>query len=474
MNEFIDRKPAVAGKFYPAKSNELQSQLTDLFSIAEARKVSHVRAIISPHAGYVFSGKVAASAFNQIDTVTGYKKVFIIASSHHESFNGASIYCDGDFLMPYGKEKVDIELGKTLTEKYPDIFTSDNSSHRFEHSIEVQLPFLHYKLKSDYSIIPIIIGTSSSSVCKKIADALKTWFQPENLFVISSDFSHYPEYSDARKVDAVTKDAILTNNPDILLAALKENAANNIPNLLTSLCGWTSVLTLMYMTALDDSIEYNSIIYRNSGDARFYGEKDKVVGYWGITVSDKFDSENDFDLSESDKKKLLGIARGTIEELCRNKKRKDFDVSGLSSVLKTNCGAFVSLHENGRLRGCIGRLIGNLPLYKMVQEMAVSSAIHDYRFNPVEAKELDDIVIEISVLSPLKKIDDIAEIQLGKHGILVEKGHNSGVFLPQVAKETGWDKETFLGHCARDKAGLEWDGWKTADIYIFSAIVFSE
>lgn len=474
MNEFIDRKPAVAGKFYPAKPDELQSQLDDLFSVAEIRQVSHVRAIISPHAGYVFSGKVAASTFNQIDSAADYKRVFIIASSHHESFNGASVYCEGDFIMPYGKEKVDKEFGKMLTEKYPDIFTYNHLPHRYEHSIEVQLPFLHYKLKSDYSIIPVIIGTSSASVCKKIADVLKQWFNQDNLFVISSDFSHYPEYSDAKKVDAVTKDAILTNNPEILLAALKENAANHIPNLLTSLCGWTSVLTLMYMTAFDDSIEYNSIIYRNSGDVRLYGEKDRVVGYWGIAVSEKTEKNTDFDLSESDKKELLGIARGTIEELCRHKKRKDIDVAGLSPVLKTNCGAFVTLHEYGKLRGCIGRLIGNLPLYRMVQEMAVSSAIHDYRFNPVEARELDDIVIEISVLSPLKKIDDIAEIQLGKHGILVEKGHNSGVFLPQVAKETGWDKETFLGHCARDKAGLEWDGWKTADIYIFSAIVFSE
>ena len=150
------------------------------------------------------------------------------------------------------------------------------------------------------------------------------------------------------------------------------------------------------------------------------------------------------------------------------------DTSDFSENLKTNCGAFVSLHVFGKLRGCIGRMTGDIPLYRMIQKMAVSSAIHDPRFNPVHPDELENVDIELSVLSPLKKISDLSEIQLGKHGILLTKGHNSGVFLPQVAIETNWNLDEFLGHCSRDKAGLDWFGWRTADIFIFTADVFGE
>jgi len=474
MKESIDRKPAVAGKFYPASPDNLQQEISELFAEATPKKYHNVRAIICPHAGYVFSGRIAASAFNQIDKEVSYKRVFILASSHHESFNGAAVYCDGDFVMPYGKETVDTDLGKQLVESFPDTFTSNRSPNLNEHSIEVQLPFLHNVLKTGYNIIPIVIGTSEPVKCKEIASALKQWLTSENLFIISSDFSHYPEYEDALKIDAITKDAILKNSPDILYFTLAENSKKHIPNLVTSLCGWTSVLTLLYMTSQNESLEYKAVEYSNSGDTKNYGEKDRVVGYWGICLLEKQIQENEFELSDKDKDTLLEIARKTIEELCRHKKRYNLDIAGYSPILKTDCGAFVTLHESGKLRGCIGRLVGNLPLYKMVQEMAVSAAVHDYRFMPVDAKELPFIDIEISVLSPMRKINDVSEIQLGKHGIYIEQGRHAGVFLPQVATETGWDLETFLGHCSRDKAGLEWYGWKSADIYIFTATVFAK
>jgi len=228
------------------------------------------------------------------------------------------------------------------------------------------------------------------------------------------------------------------------------------------------------MTAYDDSLEYHAIKYSNSGDTKNYGDTDQVVGYWGIVLSERQTMKDDFELTEADKKSLLDIARKTIEDNCNHRKKGNLEGENYSSTLKTRCGAFVTLHEKGALRGCIGRLIGNLPLYRMVQEMALSAAVNDYRFVPVETQELTDIDIEISVLSPLKRIDDIKEIELGKHGIYIEKGQRSGVFLPQVATETGWDIEAFLGHCSRDKAGLDWDGWKTAKIYIFTATVFKE
>ena len=184
--------------------------------------------------------------------------------------------------------------------------------------------------------------------------------------------------------------------------------------------------------------------------------------------------KNDFELSVSDRITLLKLARKTLEEKIRHGKMFVPDTSSFSENLKTDCGAFVSLHVYGKLRGCIGRMTGDIPLYRMIQEMAVSSAIHDPRFNPVQSDELANVDIELSVLSPLKKISDVSEIQLGKHGILITKGHNSGVFLPQVATETNWNLDEFLGHCSHDKAGLDWFGWKTADIFIFTADVFGE
>ncbi|HET7732669.1 MAG TPA: AmmeMemoRadiSam system protein B [Paludibacter sp.] len=466
----IDRKPAVAGQFYPADKDKLQHEVQHLLQSAEPKQCNQVRAIICPHAGYVYSGEIAASAFNQIDADANYKRIFLIASSHRDTFNNGAVYCMGNYLMPYGEVQVDTGFCKSLVEQFPDAFTDNPAPHQNEHSLEVQLPFLHYALKTNYRIVPIIIGTFDPAVCKRIARALKPYLNSENLFIISSDFSHYPEYADARQVDAITKDAILSNNPEKLLDTLAANSKKHIPNLETSLCGWTSVLTLLYMTSQNDSLEFHAIKYRNSGDAKYIGERNQVVGYWSIAVSEK-ESEG-FQLSVSDKEMLLDIARKTIEDHCHHQKKSDLKTYQFSETLETKCGAFVSLHKKGALRGCIGLISSDMPLYKVIQEMTISACANDHRFRPVEAEELPDIDIEISVLSPLRKIEDISEIELGKHGILIEKYHRTGLFLPQVATETGWTKEEFLGHCARDKAGLDWDEWKSANIHIFTATVF--
>ena len=179
-----------------------------------------------------------------------------------------------------------------------------------------------------------------------------------------------------------------------------------------------------------------------------------------------------FLLSETDKQTLLDIARESIHSAVLGGKKFKVTPDEYSDMLKATFGAFVTLHNKGKLRGCLGRMTGDLPLYKMIQEMAISASLYDYRFTPIGPDELSKIEIEISVLSPMTRIDDITEIELGKHGIYIQKGVDSGVFLPQVATETGWSREDFLGHCSRDKAGLGWTGWKGADVYIFTATIF--
>ncbi len=469
----IDRKPAVAGQFYPYHADELRGVLRRHFESAEKKKeAGPLRALVSPHAGFVFSGDVAASAFNQMDSNAAYDNIFVIGSSHHVSFDGASIFRQGHFLTPLGQVPVNIVLADSLIALH-EIFTDRADAHSREHSLEVQLPFLQYRLKQPFRIVPVVIGTSRPETCKKIAMALKPYLNSKNLFVISTDFSHYPSYGDANVSDRRTADAILSNEPDSLVLALNRQAEKPVKGLATGLCGWSSVLTLMYMTQ-SEPFEYHTVQYKNSGDTP-YGDKDRVVGYYAMTVNVKEKKAmSEFILTEKDKKDLLKIARLTIESYLKNNAIPDLDLSAYSDQVKTKCGAFVTLHKHKQLRGCIGRFGENEPLYKVVQEMSVAAATQDYRFSPVRESELKDIEIEISVLTPLKKISSADEFILGKHGIWIKKGHRSGTFLPQVATETGWTKEEFLGHCARDKAGIGWDGWKDAELYTYEAKIFNE
>ncbi|MDD2289027.1 MAG: AmmeMemoRadiSam system protein B [Bacteroidales bacterium] len=463
------RVPAVAGRFYAATPGKLQEELEQLFTQAREKECNNVRAIISPHAGYVFSGGVAASAFNQIDARKKYKRIFVIGSSHHVSLQGAAVYTSGDFLTPLGVVAVDTAFCGQLAADYPDIFVADSQAHRAEHSIEVQLPFLQHLLGNDFVIIPVIIGTSRPAVCKRIAEILAPYLGEENLFVISTDFSHYPPYNQAVETDARTKDAILTNNPDELLRVIRDNESSGIPHLATCLCGWTSVLTLLYMTAGNKELQYVAIDYKNSGDAPVNGERDQVVGYWGIAVCD-----SKLKFSAAEEKMLLDIARQSMEQAVITGRKSPLNPPPeYPGALQQPCGAFVTLRQHNQLRGCIGRIQSDVPLYMLVSEMAVAAALYDDRFAPVTKKDLEEITIDITVLSPLEEIHDVNRIETGRHGILIKGRGRSGVFLPQVATETGWSREEFLGHCSRDKAGLGWDGWKTARIFIFTGTIIA-
>ena len=471
----IDREPVVAGAFYPSDPSKLKDELSNLFSQAEKLKTTNeVLAIITPHAGYVYSGKVAASAYNQINSEKEYKNIFIIASSHRVLFQGASIYNQGDYITPLGKVKVNRQLANKLIAEN-DILNFNPEAHLAEHSIEVQLPFLQYKMKKDFQIVPIVIGTQSLGEIERLAHILAPYFNENNLFIISSDFSHYPKYEDAVRVDKNTRDAITTNSVVKLINAINENSSKKVENLVTSLCGWQAVLTLLSITEKLNDLTVIPILYQNSGDAM--EDKSRVVGYNAIIfIKDKKQnmSENQFILTNQEKEKLLTIARSTIHEYLKSGKTITIDQTELTPNMKLTCGAFVTLHKNGELRGCIGRFVADEPLYSIVQKMAIAAATEDSRFPIVKMDELSDIDIEISVLTPLKKIDSIDEIEMGRHGIYIKKGFASGTFLPQVALETGWTKEEFLGYCARNKAGIGWNGWKDADIYTYEALVFGE
>lgn len=474
-SQSTDRKPVFAGKFYPADKNELIKMFDDFFAKDNGQNnYGKVQALISPHAGYVFSGEVAAAGYARIRN-TKYDNVFILGPSHRVELKGASIYNAGNYITPLGKAEINFEIANQLIKNY-DFIEFNEQAHKSEHSVEVQVPFVQYVFGESVKIIPVVIGGYSAGICRKLAAAFKPYFNENNLFIISTDFSHYPAYEDAKIVDSRTAAAIMTNDVGKFIDVINQNTEAGIKNLSTSICGWPAVLTLLYMTT-DKDFSISEVKYKNSGDSD-YGDKSNVVGYYSITFvrnqEDKNKMDEQFTLSKKDQKELLYIARQTIKNHIEGKNDFKVDTDNLTSGLMVECGSFVTLHKYGELRGCIGRFISNDPLYKVVQQMAVASATQDTRFSVVKEDEIDDLEIEISVLSPLKLIESIEEIELGKHGIYIIKGNRAGTFLPQVATETGWSLDEFLGHCARDKAGIGWTGWKEAEIYIYTADVFSE
>lgn len=471
-----DRMPAVAGSFYPADAKNLKAQIELFFENTEDKKVDeNIAAIIVPHAGYIFSGQVAASAYARLDPEKTFKRIFVIGTSHHVLLNGASVYTRGNYRTPLGTVRVDTELATRLTNENR-LIKYVPEAHAKEHSVEVQLPFLQCRLKKPFKIVPMVIGTQSANTCEKLAEILKPFFTPENLFVISSDFSHYPPYADALKTDQATGNAIAANSPAAFVQTILANEKKNIPQLATSCCGWSSVLTLLDITSQQRDISVVHVKYANSGDTPQYGDKDRVVGYHSFvfTRNSGGRAKADFNLTDEDKKLLLKLARESIESKLDDREIPEVDAALISENVMQGCGAFVTLTKNGALRGCVGRFTATEPLYRVVQEMARAAAFNDTRFLPVLKREMKNIELEISVLTPLKRIFSPDEFEPGKHGIYIIKGNRSGTFLPQVAESTGWSREELLGHCARDKAGIGWDGWKTADLYTYEALAFDE
>ena len=460
--------PAVAGAFYPANATTLENQISNLFKKAIKVPETDVAALIVPHAGYVFSGEVAASAYAKLNRQERYKNIFIIGPSHRKYFDGVSIYPEGNYVTPSGDVKINEETASQLMEKHKFIYY-DKEADQGEHSLEVQLPFLQYWLYADFQIVPLILGNDDPALCKKLAEALRPWFNSENLFVISSDFSHYPPYETAIKIDAETAEAIVSNDCEKLKDSCDRKKRSFANNTLTGLCGAAAVQTLINLTHDNAEISYEKIVYKNSGDVPL-GDKNRVVGYWAIAANR---TNNILNITAADKSALLKLARESITNHLKNDK-KSTPESEYPGIMNEQYGAFVTLKKEGKLRGCIGRFNPNQPLSKTIKNMAISAATRDSRFDPVTTEELDQVEIEISILTPLKKIDSLDQIQLGKHGIYIKKGILSGTFLPQVAVETNWTKEEFLGHCARDKAGIGWDGWKNGELFTYEAIVFCE
>ncbi|MEA3459713.1 MAG: AmmeMemoRadiSam system protein A, partial [Chloroflexota bacterium] len=332
-------------------------------------------------------------------------------------------------------------------------------------------------------IVPIVFREPSLENARVLSDALvKALAGKKALIVASTDLSHYPPYDEALKVDAATLAAIESMDPQRLLDTADEYMRKGIPNLVTCFCSRGAVLTAMLTAPKLGASQVTVLKYANSGDTPF-GDRRQVVGYGAMMFWRGEGSSSSFampalespselaPLNPDERERLLDIARRTITQFLETDTVPTLTIT--EPGLLQQRGAFVTLKKHGQLRGCIGRLIADGPLYLTVQKMAIEAAVADPRFPPVTPDELPDIEIEISVLSPLEPVKDVSQIEVGKHGLLIVKGRNQGVLLPQVATEQGWDREEFLRGVCR-KAELAEDAWKEVDLYIFTAEVFGE
>jgi hypothetical protein len=466
------REPIVAGSWYPGKPEVLSQDIRRYLDTAKKEQIEgEILALISPHAAYVYSGPVAAHAYRLIEGKT-FEAVVVVAPSHQALFRGASIYPQGGFRTPLGVIPIDAELCRRLMEKRKEIqFIPD--AHAQEHSLEIQLPFLQVVLRS-FKLIPIVMEPYWSwESCQSLASAIAETVRGKNVLLIaSSDLSHFHSYDKAVELDKIILGHIEKYDPEGLYQDLKGDRAEA--------CGGGAILSMMLAAKALGANQGKVLKYLNSGDVT--GDRSRVVGYAaGVFFkqaggAEKMKEERkkvgvDLGLNEQEKKILHDIVTSVVENKAKGKPVPGFHVD--SSVLKENRGAFVTITSRGQLRGCIGQIEAREPLYKTVEEMAEAAAFRDPRFMPVTENELPELKYEISVLTPLRRIKDVNEVEVGKHGIYIKKGWNSGLLLPQVATEYGWDRQTFLEHTC-NKAGLPSDAWKdkSAEIYIFSADIF--
>jgi AmmeMemoRadiSam system protein B/AmmeMemoRadiSam system protein A len=468
FNCFADdvKEPNAAGGFYPDNPQELSGMIDSFLNAANPDTVEgEIFALISPHAGYGFSGEIAAFGYKLIQSKP-YKTVIIIAPTHYYGFSGVSVYPEGLFRTPLGDLEIDKEFTKNLLYQDKDIFFEPVAFEK-EHSLEVQLPFLQ-KTLSNFKIVPVVMGDCSFSTCQKLADLLKEAIgkRQDVLVVASTDMYHGYDYEELEVIDNLTLPYLKNMDAQGLYDGLREGRLQ--------LCGGFPVVSTLILAK---TLGHNKLkVLTHTNSAEVTGKKAKgiwTVGYASCVI-DQEKGEVAM-LSKEQRKKLLVIARNSIETYLKTGEKLQLTENQDPLLLK-EMGAFVTLHEHGELRGCIGNLVGQQPLYLTVRDMAVEAAVDDPRFLPLRLNELKDIEIEISALSPLERIDSVDEIKMGIHGVLVRRGFSSGVFLPQVATETGWSKEEFLSNLCAHKAGLPADTWKdkSTEIYIFTAEVFSE
>ncbi len=465
------RQPGVAGSFYPADPTALAAMIDDMLAHASPSPINDpILAVVAPHAGYQYSGPVAAYTYAALKG-RKFSRVVVIAPSHYEAFDFTSVF-DGDaYATPLGTVQVDKLFAKQLAEMNPSIRLSSQghvvTSKGAEHALEVELPWLQ-RVLGDFQLVPIVMGDQSYESSRALGVALAKLIKTnDTLIVASSDLSHYHPYDDAVKIDHKTLNA--------LQAWDYFSMSQNFEMRVWEACGGAPIVAAMIAAERMGANQALVLKYANSGDTT--GDHSRVVGYSAVALvktQTPSAAQRPFSLAPHEKTQLLTLARKSVEYAVRTRKPYETPVSA-SESLNEERGAFVTLKKSGELRGCIGYSSATKPLYITVRDTATLAAFRDTRFQPVSASELPQLEYEISVLSPLRRVQDVQQIKIGQHGLLMKNGDYEGLMLPQVAVEERWDRRTFLDEtCA--KAGMRAGCWKdeNTDIFMFTAVVFGE
>jgi len=484
------RSPAVAGAFYTADPVALRGEVERLLAAFPAEGDPAV-ALVVPHAGYAYSGATAAqgfAAFRGADV----RRVLLLGPSHHVGFAGAALPGRGvdAFSTPLGKVMVDVEAVEQL--RSSEGFDGPSRAHDPEHSLEVELPFLQV-VAPDASIVPVLLGAQTDrSTARSLARGLAPLLGPGTVVVVSSDFTHHgaayrwapfgagPDLGDTLlELGRATADRAAGIDADGFWQQVKVSG--------DTVCGARPILVLLEL--LDHAFDGEGELAALTTSGHVSGDWSRSVTYATVAFHGSWRAWREKPaapaletLSEAQGRQLLALARATFETYLEHGPSLAtwFADNAPSGQLTAKAGAFVTVNNRGekarrlgRLRACMGNMGAVNPLVETVVETAISAA-HDPRFPALEADELALVSLEVSVLSPRRRVSGPEEVELGRHGVVLSKGRRSAVYLPQVATETGWDLPTFLSRLSR-KAGLPPDAWKEgATLEVFTAQVFSE
>ncbi len=481
----------LAGSWYPADAGELAKQIDAMLAKAPlAKPCKDPLALILPHAGYIYSGKTAAAGYRVIGA-TGKsnlqpKLIVILGPSHYTAFRGCSLIDVDYYETPLGRVKINRDAAAALSRD--SLFKKNAPAFEREHSIEIHLPFLQRifggRLSRDVQVLPVLVGDMDDGEAKKAARKIAEATARYNpFFIISTDFTHYgPNFgyepfknlggqSNALKLKELDSGAV-----DLIIKRDLAGFTGYCDRTGITICGRNPIRIALALPVAGYRAE--RMAYDTSGNIT--GDYTNSVSYAAVLISGKLEApalgnnEASF-LSEKDRKFLLKAARDNIASWLKKRRGIRFFPTDVPPALLEKRGVFVTLKKRGELRGCIGYISGLKPLLQAVLDNSYNAAFKDPRFGPVTADEFPAITIEISVLTEPVPVKSVEEIQVGRDGLIMERGPYRGLLLPQVAVEQGWDRKTFLDQTCL-KAGLPAGAWKDGETRIlrFRAIIFGE
>ena len=470
----------IAGTWYPGTEKGIRALAEKWESVCGVAAQSETpNVLVLPHAGWAYSGETAWTA---VRTVRGakFRRVVVLAPSHRAWIENRLVAPEADAVStPLGEIKIDRDWLDRLALVAP--VARNDRVHSAEHSAQIEYPLLQLALGNGFTIVPLVMGSFGADQMGMCARALARLMDAETLLVISSDFTHYGDdfsYTpfgngggdDVRHKVAASDDEafglIAKGDADAFAAFIKRTGA--------TICGHVPIE--LALRAFPQGMSLFRVKYATSSDES--GDHSRFVCYVAATGCAKWRGEGSAVLSAADRAYLLRVARASMERAVRSGTRRGhgFDAGDAPKSVRAKMGAFVTLNDKatGALRGCIGEILPMRPLIEAVADRAVDAAISDPRFSPVTERELEGLRVEVSALTPPKRVASWRDIVLGRDGMTLEKNGCFAVFLPQVAPEQGWDLPTTLSYLSQ-KAGLSSDAWREgATFETFQAEVFHE